>query len=125
MPLREGDTVTVICQASANIIRFHPVKPYASITRVLGDDPEADYTDAQDMCRKLFWRSLALEVELFNTIHEDDTSEGNSVGLLELAKEQLDGTERPNTKITRRQKARKKALKARRKKARKKALTDS
>jgi hypothetical protein len=63
MAFREGDTLALRAQCVVKLSQYESLKPWASLTRVLGEDPEAD---AEDMRRTLYVelrRAVLMEIE--------------------------------------------------------------
>jgi hypothetical protein len=63
MPVKTGDTVTLSANPQIPLDRFHNLKPFASLSRVVGENVNADLDDMQTTLRTLVMRALAVEIE--------------------------------------------------------------
>jgi len=72
MPLRQGDTVSLSVRPAVQLSRYQHLKASASITRTLGNDPEADVREMRVELRRLY---LA-------TVHDDLTLMGELTQLV-------------------------------------------
>jgi len=70
MALREGDKLALRVQCVVKLSQYEALKPWASLTRELGPDPEAD---AEDMRRTLYVelrRAVLMEIRDRNGMEE-------------------------------------------------------
>ena len=63
MALRTGDTITVRRSASVHITQYDSFKPWVSLTRTLGDDPEADRAEMDAILYVELRRAVLCEIE--------------------------------------------------------------
>lgn len=64
MGVKSGDVVTVSVGPTINLSNYESLKPHASITRELGEDPEADLASMQAVLAAVFHHTLLTEVGL-------------------------------------------------------------
>lgn len=60
---KPGDTVTLSISPVVQLAPYTHAKPFASITREIGDDPDADLEDMQNILRVNIRHSMLLEIE--------------------------------------------------------------
>lgn len=73
--LKPGDTVTVGLSTTLPVMgKYEPSKPTASVTRTLGDNPEADLEDVVVQCKRVLHRCLVEELQFRGevwSLHEE------------------------------------------------------
>lgn len=73
MPLRPGDTVSLSIRPPVQLSRYQFIKVSATVTRVLGRDPESDLADMRSELRRVF----------FTALHDELTLTGEVTALIE------------------------------------------
>lgn len=73
MSLRPGDTVSLSIRPPVQLSRYQFIKASATVTRTLGDDPEADLVDMRGELRRVF----------FTTLHDELTLTGEVTALIQ------------------------------------------
>lgn len=62
MGLRKGDRLTISRGATIWLTQYDSLKPHVTLTRELGDDPEADRAEMERICYVELRRSILQEV---------------------------------------------------------------
>lgn len=60
--MKKGDRVTLESHPAIRLSKYEYVKPGASLTRVLGDDPDADVATMRVDLRRMLMESLSVEL---------------------------------------------------------------
>jgi len=80
-----GDTITLTSSPTLQIAAYQFVKAGASVTRVLGGDPAADFAALERDLRAAVLRSIAQEINILNGSYDaiEGLGDGTLEGLLE------------------------------------------
>lgn len=70
MPLRPGDTVSMSLRPPVKLAEYTYLKTGATLTRVLGDDPEADLRDMKTLLPRLYAEAVGVDLDLFSALTE-------------------------------------------------------
>ena len=62
MPLSAGDSVTLSISPVVWLTQYKALRPGATLTRVVGEKPEADVAVMRDDLRKLLWEAYGLRL---------------------------------------------------------------
>ena len=68
MALKKGDRVTLSVAPQIQLEEYHNLKPMASVTRDVGDNPEEDLRDMAREVRKLVCRGVLIQLEAENDL---------------------------------------------------------
>lgn len=88
MPLRQGDTVSLSISPAVQLTRYQFLKSHATLTRVLGADPEADVADAQQELRKLYFQTVHAELTMLDELSQIISKEGTTEAVAHYAAKQ-------------------------------------
>jgi hypothetical protein len=103
MGLQPGDGLTLTLNAPIQVSRFVILKPFASVHRELGDDPEADIVSMRAELRRLYVEQLAQEIEVMDSALEAIGDNGTLEDLKEWCLKELgDVDARTTAKVSRR-----------------------
>lgn len=70
MPLRPGDTVSMSLRPPVKLAEYTYLKTGATLTRVLGDDPEGDLRDMKALLPRLYAEAVGVDLDLFSALTE-------------------------------------------------------
>lgn len=88
MPLRKGDTVSLSISPAVHLTRYQLLKTHATLTRVLGDDPEADMADAQSELRRIYFTTVHAELTLLDELSQIISNDGTTEAVANYAAKQ-------------------------------------
>ena len=92
MPLRPGDTVSLSIRPPIQLSQFQYLKTGVTLTRVVGENPEADIADMRVTAQRLYAEALHMELTTFDTLTQI-YAEGDMDDLVSWCVEQSRGLE--------------------------------
>jgi hypothetical protein len=96
--LHPGDELTLTASITLSVGSYQSIRPSASITRVIGDDPLLDIEDISETLRLELHRAVVIEVTAMERM-VDAIETGGMDGLITHCQEVVDHEfERPNAK---------------------------
>lgn len=85
----KGDSITLSAAPKVWLDKYRALSPHASITRVLGDDPERDIAAATRDLHLLLHESLRVEIEFLNEAYDALQGATTTDALLALCKRKM------------------------------------
>lgn len=92
MALRPGDTVSMSLRPPVQLGQYTYIKSGATLTRVLGDDPEGDLQDMKAVLPRLYAEALGMDLDLLSKLTEV-IEKGDMDDLRAFVTEQASGLE--------------------------------
>lgn len=85
MALRPGDTVSLSVSPAVSLTKYQFLKAHATVTRKLGDDPEADLADMRVELRRVYMAAVHDELTMMGELTELIRGDGSSEAIAAYA----------------------------------------
>jgi len=84
-PFKKGQRVTLSANPTIKLTKYEFLKPMASVTFAIGDDPEESVAQGERALRQAIFRSMVLDLDIRNELAEFLGDEDNDVDTESLA----------------------------------------